>query len=138
LVADFFQPLLFNKEIAMTPLTDQFGNTIAYLHKKMVIDHTCTTVLGLIVGNCLFGNRAEPVGKFFNNTIRDIQGCILSKLSTEFYKAPVNEAELMAGTWRILMQIKNHVCTWIPEMNTWSANSLLEVLGVEHPFAISA
>ncbi|MES2777851.1 MAG: hypothetical protein V4722_26965 [Bacteroidota bacterium] len=115
----------------MTPLQDQFGNTIAYLHKKMLIDPTCKTVLGLIVGNCLFGNRAEPVGKFFNNTIRDIQGRIISKLSAEFYSAPVNERDLMAGTWNILMQIKNHVCTWIPELTTWSDKDLTEVLAVD-------
>lgn len=115
----------------MTPLTDQFGNTVAYLHKKMLIDSACSTVLGLIVGNCIFGNRAEPVGKFFSNTLRDIQGRIISKVSPEFYTTPVNESELMAGTWRILMQIKNHVCTWIPEMNTWSDQTLIEVLGVQ-------
>jgi hypothetical protein len=122
----------------MTPLTDQFGNTVAYLHKKMLIDPTCTTVLGLIVGNCVFGNRAEPVGKFFNNTLRDIQGRIISKASSEFYTTPVNEKELMAGTWRILMQIKNHVCTWIPEMNTWSDQNLTEVLGVPQPSTMVA
>lgn len=115
----------------MTPLTDQFGNTIAYLHKKMLIDPTCKIVLGLIVGNCVFGNRAEPVGKFFNNTLRDIHGRIISKLSSEFYTVPVNEKDLMTATWRILMQIKTHVCSWIPEMPTWSDKSLTEVLAVQ-------
>ncbi|MEO7313260.1 MAG: 4-fold beta flower protein [Chitinophagaceae bacterium] len=115
----------------MTPLTDQFGNTIAYLHQKMLIDSTCKIVLGLIVGNCVFGNRAEPVGKFFNNIIRDTQGRIISKLGTNSFSAPVNERDLMTGTWRILMQIKNHVCGWIPEMFTWSDKNLNEVLAIE-------
>ena len=121
----------------MTPLTDQFGITIAYLHKKMLIDPTCKIVLGLIVGNCLFGNKAEPVGKLFNNKIRDTQGRIVVKLDTEtFYTAPVNETELMAGTWRILMQIKNHVCSWIPEMTTWSDKNLTEILWVKEVASI--
>ncbi len=122
----------------MAPLVDQFGFTVAYLHKNMLIDPRCTTVLGLIVGNCVFGYRVDPIGKFFNNSLRDIEGRIICKLAPEFYTTPVNEKELMAGTWRILMQIKNHVCTWIPEMHTWSNKSLSEVLGVEQISAITA
>jgi len=121
----------------MTPVTDQFGNTVAYLYKKMLIDPTCKKVLGLIVGNCVFGNKSEPVGKFFNNTIRDIQGRITGKLVPEdYYSAPVNESDLLSATWRLLMQIKNHVCTWIPEMTTWSDKSLSEVLAVDETPAL--
>jgi len=118
----------------MTPLFDQFGNTIAYLHKQMLIDTTCEIVLGLIIGNCVFGNKDEPVGKFFNNTIRDVNGRIAAKTEPDrFFTTKVNEPDLLKSTWRILMHIKSHVLGWIPEINIWSEKSLREVLSVQEP-----
>ena len=116
----------------MTPLFDQFGNTIAYLHKQMLIDTSCEIVLGLIIGNCVFGNRAEPVGKFFNNTLRDTDGRITAKTEPQrFYTTKVNDSDLLKATWQILMHIKSHVLGWIPEINIWSDKSLHEVLSIE-------
>jgi len=113
----------------MTPLSNEFGITVAFLHKKMLIDLSGKYVLGLVVGNCVFGNQADPIGKIFNNILRDTNGSIVAKLEPENKtKLTVDETMLMNATWELLMKVKTHVCPWIPEMHTWSERSLTEVL----------
>lgn len=114
----------------MHPLADQFGRTTAYLYKRMIVDTECKRVLGLVIGNCVFGNAAEAVGKLFNNTLRDIEGRIVARLQPEeYHPAPSNGSELIKATWDMLMHVKSHVCPWIPEAATWSHKDVFEMLG---------
>jgi hypothetical protein len=114
----------------MLPVVNQFGEVTAYIYKKMLLDAKSNAFIGLIVGNCIYGNASGPIGKLFNNTIRSLDGRILGKIASETsYKLLVNDIELSNDTWRILNQVKDHVCPWIPELTTWSEKQLADVLG---------
>jgi len=41
----------------MTSIVDKTGETIAYLYQNIILDTRQEKVLGLILGNCLFGKK---------------------------------------------------------------------------------
>ena len=113
----------------MNPILDQKGNTVAYLYNKLLLDVKLQKVKGVVLGNCVFGHKAEPVGKFFNNTFRNLYGDIVAVSNSQYNHEPViNQLDILNGAWKILMEIKTHECTWIPENNEWSDQSFSEFL----------
>lgn len=112
-----------------TVITDKNGTPVAYLHNNILLDVKNKTVIGLILGNCVFGKLPHPVGKFFKNTFRNIKGEIVAMINPEkSVKAEVDEKEIINSAWQILMQVKEHVCNWVQESHEWSKQSLLDYL----------
>jgi hypothetical protein len=65
----------------MTPILDQHGLTVAYLHLNIILNTEQDRVLGLVLGNCVFGATDSPVGKFFKDTFRNMRGEIVAELA---------------------------------------------------------
>ena len=113
----------------MNPIIDQKGKAVAYLYNKLLLDEKQQKVIGVVLGNCVFSYKAELVGKYFNNTFRNLDGDIVALLSNEYNLEPlINQLEIINDVWKILMKIKNHVCVWIPEHSEWTKQSFSEFL----------
>lgn len=116
----------------MTSIVDKSGKTIAFLYQNMVLDISQHQVLGLILGNCVFGKQPSPVGKFFNDTFRKKNGKIIAKLGEEVTpKKFPEDAHLSLQAWQILTKVKDHVCLWIDEKKSWTKQDFMEYLAAE-------
>ena len=113
----------------MTSIVDKSGETIAYLYQNIILDIRQEKVIGLILGNCLFGKKNSPIGKYFNDTFRKKNGKIIAKLGKDTSsKKPKNEPEIHNQAWQILSRMKDHVCIWIEEKDNWTKDSFLEFI----------
>lgn len=113
----------------MTPVTDKQGNTVAYLYNNIVLDTTLQKVLGVILGNCIFGGKSSPLGKFFNNVFRSRNGKVVAQVQNIQRPEPaINKLKIQEGAWKIIDRVKEHVCGIIPEVEEWSDTSLPEFL----------
>jgi hypothetical protein len=110
----------------MRILVDEQGNTVAYLYKRAIVDKSLSKVLGVVLGNCLFAKSKEPVGRIFNDTLRDEKGHIIAKVTDQHHAVDhhLNVADIRNAAWEILMQIKEHLCGWMPEKMIWSAENI--------------
>lgn len=112
-----------------TTITDKDGNVIAYLKNNIVIDSRQKRVIGLVLGNCVFGSSPYPLGKFFKNTFRNIQGEILAIINPIRQEIEgINDAEIINSAWQILTQVKDHICGWVQEKPEWSKQNLTDYL----------
>ncbi len=116
----------------MTAILDKSGKTIGYLYQNMILDINQQEVMGLILGNCVFGKQKSPVGKFFNDTFRKKNGKIIGILgeSVDLKKNP-KDAQLSLQAWKILVDVKDHVCLWIDEKKSWTKQDFREYLFAE-------
>ena len=120
----------------MTSIVDRSGQTIAYLYQNIILDVKQEKVMGLILGNCVFGTQQSPVGKFFNDTFRKKNGKIIAKLGEEISsKKLAKEKQFLIEAWQILTQVKDHVCIWIDEKKSWTKQDFIEYLSEEKELA---
>ena len=116
----------------MTTIVDKSGKTVAFLYQNIILDLNQEKVVGLILGNCVFGQQQAPAGKFFKDTFRKKNGKIIAKLGKDnSSQKPKNEKQLLLSAWQLLSQMKDHVCMWIDEKDTWTKEEFLEYLSVE-------
>ena len=113
----------------MTSIVDKSGETVAYMHQNIILDKNQEEVIGMVLGNCVFGKKQAPAGKFFNDTFRKKNGKIIAKLGKDASsKKPKNEAKIMTDAWQLLSSMKDHVCIWIDEKDSWTKETFLEYL----------
>ncbi len=113
----------------MTSIVDKNGNTIGYMYLTIILDVEQKQVLGLLLGNCLFGYESAPVGKFFKDTFRKGNGEILALLGKEvFPEKPADEKRILRDAWDLLSRVKDHTCMWVEEKNKWSNEDLKNYL----------
>jgi len=113
----------------MTSIVDKNGNTIAYMYLTIILDVEQKQVLGLVLGNCLFGYESSPVGKFFKDTFRKRNGEILALLGKEvFPEKPADEKRILRDAWEMLSGVKDHICMWVDEKQKWSEEDLSNYL----------
>lgn len=115
----------------MTTIVNDKGETVAYLYLTIILDLNQSKVLGLILGNCVFGQHTAPIGKFFKDTFRKQNGKIVAKLGKEvFPKKPSNEKQVLADAWTMLSNVREHVCMWVEENEKWTQESFAGFLEV--------
>jgi len=113
----------------MRTLVDEQGNTVAYLYKKAIVDKSLNNVIGIILGNSVFANSNQPVGRVFNDALRNDQGEIIAKVAPDHHaEHHLNTAAIRNGAWEIMMQIKDHVCAWLPDNKSWSKENIVTFL----------
>lgn len=122
----------------MTTIINDKGETIAYLYLTIILDVHQSKVLGLILGNCVFGQHTAPIGKFFKDTFRKQNGRIAAKLGKEvFPKKPADEKQILTDAWAMLSNVKEHVCMWVEENEKWAQESFVSFLEVQESRAIA-
>lgn len=109
----------------MRILVDEQGNTVAYLYKRAIVDKSLSKVLGIVLGNCLFAKSQQPVGRLFKDTLRDENGHIIAVVSLDHHaELPANITSIRNSAWEIMMDIKEHVCNWLPDKKIWSGEGI--------------
>lgn len=122
----------------MTPILDQHGMTVAYLHLNIILNTEQDQVLGLVLGNCVFGATDSPVGKFFKDTFRNMRGEIVAELGSATSPVrPSNEPAILQQAWSKLTVVKNHLCTWIEEKNQWAGDEFSSFLHYHESAAVA-
>ncbi|MBR2648851.1 MAG: hypothetical protein IKD55_08425 [Sediminibacterium sp.] len=113
----------------MKAIVNKAGETVAYLYLTIILDKHQTNVLGIVLGNCVFGSKKEPVGKFFNDIFRKKNGKIIALLGEKSSaKTPDNQADILLKAWKRLSELKEHTCAWVEEKDSWTKESFEELL----------
>ncbi len=116
----------------MQALYNHAGELIAYQYQNMLIHPDNWQVLGLVLGNCVFNQRAKVLGKLFQQKVYDLSGEVLASKADASLPLPTtfNVTNCLMQAWKILVLIKDHSCPWVNTKNTWSSASLAEAIYV--------
>jgi hypothetical protein len=108
----------------MNSIVNKDGETIAYLYQNAIIDVKKEKLLGVVLGNCIFGKSKSPVGKFFNDKFRKKNGKIVAQLGKKYSRDnfPENDHHLILEAWKSLSQINDHICMWVDDKKDWASN----------------
>lgn len=103
---------------------------VAVIQNNIVFSAQQQAVVGILIGDCLYGKSFIMVGKIFNSTVYLLNGNIagLVEASTA-HKVKVIKKEHMVDAWAILSGVKEHTSQWITDKKTWAQKDLLELLG---------
>ncbi len=113
----------------MYKILNQEKETVAYIQNMMILDKKKDKVIGLLIGDCFFGNDNKVIGKIIDQTVYLINGEIVGKVEmNKDKKDPTPKKGLMLEAWDILSNIKSHTSDWITISKKWSKKSLQEVL----------
>jgi hypothetical protein len=113
----------------MYKILNQEKETVAYIQNMMILNKKREKVIGLVIGDCFFGNDNKVIGKIIDQTAYLLNGEIIGKLETnKDKKDPEPKKGLMLEAWDILSSIKSHTAEWITLTKKWSKKSLQDVL----------
>lgn len=103
----------------MTLLNGNDPSSIAFIHNNILalIDGT---VMGVLLGNCVFGKDGGIRAKFFHHTLFDLDGRILARENRRVKPVPVSGESLIAQAWKMIPLIRNHDCPMIDPTEEWS------------------
>jgi hypothetical protein len=109
-------------------ITNKTGKEVAYVYHHVVLNPSTNEVIGLILGDCVYGKKPYPVGKFLRNTIRNANGEIVGLVKPEKLKPMLNDKEILSSAWQMLTKIQQYLFQWVPEKPVWAKEELNEYL----------
>jgi hypothetical protein len=113
----------------MYKIINQEKETVAYIQNMMILNKKREKVIGLLIGDCFFGNDNKVIGKIIDQTAYLLNGEIIGKIEmNKDKKDPAPKKGLMLEAWDILSNIKSHTSEWITLSKKWSKKSLQDVL----------
>ena len=102
-------------------IRDTKKETIAYIENMMILDRKHEHVIGILIGDCIFGHNTKVVGKIINQTAYLLNGEIVGEIElNENYKTTNIKKNFMMEAWVILMNINEHTAAWIETTKKWS------------------
>jgi hypothetical protein len=102
---------------------------VAVIQNNIVFSVQDQVVIGILIGDCLYGKSYKMVGKIFNSTVYLLNGQIAGKVEVgQSHKIKVIKKEHMVDAWEILSGVKEHTSQWIIEKKAWTAKELCEFL----------
>lgn len=102
---------------------------VAVIQNNIIFSATDQHVLGIIIGDCIYGKSHKMVGKIFNSTFYLLNGQVAGKVEvSQAFKVKVIRKEHMVDAWSILGGVKEHTSQWITEKKTWSTKEIQEHL----------
>lgn len=116
----------------MQALYNHSGELIAYQYLNMILHPDNMQVLGLVLGNCVFDQKAKLLGKLFQQKVYNMSGEVLASKSEASLPLPANMdlTPCIMDAWKILLMIKDHTCSWVTTKNAWAPASLAESIYV--------
>jgi hypothetical protein len=104
-------------------------NVVAVIQNNIVFSAENHEVVGILIGDCLYGKSFKMIGKIFNSTVYLLDGNIVGVVeASTAYKVKVIKKEHMVDAWAILTGVKEHTSQWITEKKTWAQKELLDYL----------
>jgi len=113
----------------MYKVLNQDNETVAYLQNMMILNKKREKVIGLVIGDCFFGNDDKVIGKIIDHKAYLVNGDIIGTIETnKDKKEPELKKGLLLEAWEILSNVKSHTSDWITISKKWSKKSFIEVL----------
>ena len=112
----------------MTIIADKEKTPVAYLYNHTLVVPGSQEVLGVIIGDCVYGRKGDLKGKYINNTIYTYEGEMLAKGNGSTYDSSIDFTAVRQKSWQILKSIFIHSSPWITPKNTWARISFPDFL----------
>ena len=113
----------------MYKILNQEKETVAYIQNMMILNKKREKVIGLVIGDCFFGNDNKVIGKIIDQKVYLLNGDIIGIIETNKDKKESEPKKgLLLEAWDILGNIKSHTSDWITISKKWSKKSFVEVL----------
>ena len=113
----------------MYKILNQEKETVAYIQNMMILNKKREKVIGLVIGDCFFGNDNKVIGKIIDQKVYLLNGDIIGIVETNKDKKESEPKKgLLLEAWDILGNIKSHTSDWITISKKWSKKSFMEVL----------
>ena len=113
----------------MYKILNQEKETVAYIQNMMILNKKREKVIGLVIGDCFFGNDNKVIGKIIDQKVYLLNGDIIGIIETNKDKKESEPKKgLLLEAWDILGNIKSHTSDWITISKKWSKKSFMEVL----------
>lgn len=104
-------------------------DVVALIANNIVFTADDNRVIGILIGDCLYGKSRVMIGKIFNSTVYLINGEIIGKVEVSSqHKIKTIRKDHLTEAWSILTGVKEHTTKWIVEKNSWSTVGLIESL----------
>jgi hypothetical protein len=105
-------------------------DVVAVIQNNIVFSPEQHIVIGILIGDCLYGKSFKMVGKIFNSTVYLLNGNIVGTVeASNTHKVRIIRKEHMVEAWAILSGVKEHTSQWIIVKKTWTQKGLIECLG---------
>lgn len=115
----------------MTTLLDRHGKLSAFFYNNKVLLASTSEVIGIILGDCVFGKSGDVKGKIFNKTLYAASGEIVAR-EQELQSIPAfDPIKALFEGWAIVDKITQHECPWITPKDKWHMLSIEELLTQE-------
>ena len=113
----------------MYKVLNQDNETVAYIQNMMILNKKREKVIGLVIGDCFFGNDDKVIGKIIDHKVYLVNGDIIGTIEINKDKKESEPKKgLILEAWEILSNIKSHTTDWITISKKWSKKSFIEVL----------
>ena len=93
----------------MYKILNQEKETVAYIQNMMILNKKREKVIGLVIGDCFFGNDNKVIGKIIDQKVYLLNGDIIGIVETNKDKKESEPKKgLLLEAWDILGNIKSH------------------------------
>jgi len=112
----------------MTIITGKENNQIAFVHNNSILVPESQEVLGVIIGDCVYGKKGAFKGKYINKKIYSPDGEMLAAEIGNTGNTILDFSMIMHQSWNVINSIQNFISPWVETKNTWATYSLPEFL----------
>ncbi len=112
----------------MTIITGKEKNQIAFVHNNTILVPESQEVLGVIIGDCVYGKKGMFKGKYINKKIYSPDGEMLATETGNTGNTILDLSWVRHQSWNVINSIRNHISPWVVTKNTWASYSLPEFL----------
>ena len=112
----------------MTIITGKEENQIAFVHNNTILVPESQEVLGVIIGDCVYGKKGMFKGKYINKKIYSPDGEMLATETGITGNTILDLTWVRHQSWNVINSIRNHISPWVEIKNRWATYSLPEFL----------
>ena len=112
----------------MTIISGKEKDQIAYLHSHSILVPGSQEVLGVIIGDCVYGKKGVFKGKYLNKKFYSPEGELLATEDGSVNNNVVDFSKIRQQIWNVINSIKNHSSPWVVPKNIWAAYSFPDFL----------
>jgi hypothetical protein len=105
---------------------DKHKNQVALLHNNILVAIHDESVLGVILGHCVFSKNEKLIGRIFSDKIFLQNGKLIGTIVNIPANHQFDEIKTLQDAWMILSKIKEHNCSWIKDSQVWDLSEFLE------------
>ncbi|KIC93575.1 hypothetical protein [Flavihumibacter solisilvae] len=84
------------------------------------------TLIGILLGHCVFNKEGKVKAKYFNHTLYALDGRILAKEKKTQAAIHLEAKFSVRNAWEFIQNIKDHSCPLIEPTETWAPVALKE------------